>query len=169
MVERFHRQLKSSLKCHLLAAGTAWTTALPVVLLGLRSAVKLDSQFSAAQMLYGVPLRLPGDFFAEQPLEAPDPADFVSRVRQQMRHFWFPPFRQRTSPVHVDKNLFTCSHVFIRRDAHRTPLQAPYDGPFPVLERHDKYFVLQLQRRKDSVSIDRLKPAFLELEPFGAS
>ena len=35
-----------------LAAGSA----------GIRTAVKLDSQFSAAHMLYGVPLRLPGDF-----------------------------------------------------------------------------------------------------------
>jgi len=49
--------------------------------------------------------------------------------------------------------------VFVRHDALRSPLQPPYDGPYRVLERKDKCYVLDLAGRQDTVSIDLLKPA----------
>jgi hypothetical protein len=33
-----------------------------------------------------------------------------------------------------------------------------YDGPFAVLEKRDKYFVLQVGDRAEKVTVDRLKP-----------
>jgi hypothetical protein len=48
----------------------------------------------------------------------------------------------------------------VRHGAHRTPLQAPYDGPFRVLERRSKSFLLELNGKQDVVSLDRLKPAY---------
>ena len=38
MVERFHRQLKAAIMAH--ESPNSWTTTLPAVLLGIRSAVK---------------------------------------------------------------------------------------------------------------------------------
>ena len=38
----------------------------------------------------------------------------------------------------------------------------PYEGPYKVLVHGDKSFVLDYGTRKDSVSIDRLKPAFVD-------
>ena len=61
MVERFHRQLKSSLKAYLNTS--SWSENLPLVLLGLRSAVKEDLQHSVAEFVFGTTLRLPGQFF----------------------------------------------------------------------------------------------------------
>ena len=58
--------------------------------------------------------------------------------------------------------LLTCTFVFVRKDAHRTPLECPYEGPFRVLERNDKYYTLDIRGRRDTVSIDRLKPAFVD-------
>ena len=52
--------------------------------------------------------------------------------------------------------------VFVRRDAHKPPLQTPYDGPFPVVSRHTKHFLLDIGGRQGKVSIDRLKPALLD-------
>ena len=50
----------------------------------------------------------------------------------------------------------------MRVGAHRGPLQSPYQGPFKVIERHGKYYKLDLGTRQDTVSIDRLKPAFMD-------
>ncbi|CAK9801715.1 Protein NYNRIN [Anthophora quadrimaculata] len=57
MVERFHRQLKSAIVCH----ADGWAAALPVVLLGIRAAWKDDIKATPAEMLYGEPIRLPGE------------------------------------------------------------------------------------------------------------
>ena len=47
--------------------------------------------------------------------------------------------------------------VFVRRDAVKPPLQPPYDGPFRIIKRTDKFFVLDLNSKWDTIAIDRLK------------
>ncbi|KAA5583213.1 transposase family protein, partial [Pseudomonas aeruginosa] len=49
LVERMHRQLKASLMCY----DDSWLNALPLVLLGMRSAFKEDLQATVAELLYG--------------------------------------------------------------------------------------------------------------------
>ena len=52
--------------------------------------------------------------------------------------------------------------VFVHCDAHKPPLQPPYDGPFPVVSRHTKHFLLNIGGRQDKMSIDWLKLALLD-------
>ena len=61
MVERFHRQLKAALKAQ--PQPDSWMDTLPLVLLGVRTALKEDISSTAAEMVYGTTLRLPGEFF----------------------------------------------------------------------------------------------------------
>ena len=70
------------------------------------------------------------------------------------------PKKQRT---YVDPLLFRCSQVFVCIDSVKSPLQRPYSEPHFVLERHDKYFVIEKDGHTDTVTIDRLKPALVEL------
>jgi transposase InsO family protein len=56
LVERLHRTLKAALMCY---QSEAWTDALPLVLLGLRTAVKPDIKASAAELVYGEQLSVP--------------------------------------------------------------------------------------------------------------
>ena len=51
MVERFHRQLKAAIKCQ---NSSNWVESLPVVLLGIRTAIKEDLSATAAEMIYGI-------------------------------------------------------------------------------------------------------------------
>ena len=48
-VERFHRQLKASLRAH--DAYPVWMSAINVVLLGIRSAVKEDIQCTTSELV----------------------------------------------------------------------------------------------------------------------
>ena len=53
--------------------------------------------------------------------------------------------------VHVDPRLLTCSHVFVRHEATRKPL----DRPIKVVSRFKKHFILDYRTHHDSVSIYR--------------
>lgn len=158
LVERLHRPLKAALAAH---NYTQWTKSLPTVLLALRSIVKPELGCSPAEMVYGTTLRLPGEFFhAVQP--EPNAPELVRVLKESM-------FLLRPTPgtdhskrsIFVPEELHTATHVFLRIDSTRKPLQPRYDGPFPVLDRNNKNFKLQLHNRTSWIAIDRLKPAFL--------
>ena len=99
-----------------------------------------------------------------------DPASYITQLRQSMRALRCTPPRQPSQyRDHIDSSLSTASHVFVRHDAVRKPLQQPYDGPYRVLARSDKFYTLDLNGRKDTVSVDRLKPAHIDQVPADSS
>ena len=49
----------------------------------------------------------------------------------------------------------------LRDDTVRPPLQPPYTGPFAVTARTDKTFTLLIKGQAVTVTIDRLKPAYI--------
>lgn len=55
----------------------------------------------------------------------------------------------------------TCTHVFIRHDGVKKSLQSNYDGPFEVISKHPKYFLVKVKGVEKSVTLDRLKPMFM--------
>ncbi|GBN48950.1 Retrovirus-related Pol polyprotein from transposon 412 [Araneus ventricosus] len=59
-IERIHRTLKAAIRAR---NSIKWTQTLSTVLLGLRSALRADTNYTIAQMVYGQPIRLPGEFF----------------------------------------------------------------------------------------------------------
>lgn len=130
MVERFHRQLKTALKCapnpHL------WVDNLPVVLLGIRTAIREDLKCSTAEMVYGTTLRLPGELFVPAPSDTlGDPLSYVDTLRNLMQQLQYQrPRLPSNSPTFVHKDLNNCTHVFVRKDATKPPLQPTYDGPY---------------------------------------
>ena len=163
MVERFHRQLKAALKTQ--PHPDAWIDSLPLILLGIRTALKEDISSTAAEMVYGTTLRLPGEFFVSSPTTSlPDPSDFVSKLKSHFSSVRPTPPRATQRHSSLPHGLSTATHVFVRHDAIRKPLQPPYNGPFPVLSRTDKHFTVQLNGRTDTISIDRLKPAHRDVE-----
>ena len=162
MVERFHRQLKSALKAS--PHPEHWTSMLHLVLLGIRTSLKQDLKCTAAELVYGSSLRLPGGFFSPHDTSDTDPASYVTQLKNTMQILRCKPTRTPTQvKSHIDNSLSTASHVFVRHDAVKKLLQQPYNGPFLVLERSAKHYTLDLNGRRDTVSIDRLKPAYLDL------
>ena len=62
------------------------------------------------------------------------------------------------------KKLQTCDKVWIRVDRVRRPLEAPYSGPYTVLQRTPKYFQVKMNNDMNTqVSVDRLKP-YIEVQ-----
>ena len=129
------------------------------MLLGLRTAPKEDIQTSAAEMVYGIPLTVPGDFVcpSDDPVAA---AELLSNLRDEVLKLRpTPVLRHGTAVSRVSNNIMSTDYVSVRHDAHRGPLHRIYDGPYHVIERADKTFVLDIGGRLETVSIDRLKCA----------
>ena len=161
MVERFHRQLKASLKAE--HAPDRWREYLPLVLLGIRASVKEDLGCTSSELVYGTTLRLPGQMVAPASSRSPDPADYAQRLTRHMSALSPTGTRPQSKFSFVHRSLDASSHVFVRDDTVRKPLQPPYKGPFKVMRRTPKYYVLSQKDKAVSVSIDRLKPAFLDV------
>lgn len=163
LVERFHRQLKSAIMCH---ADCNWVDKLPFILLGIRSSFKPDLQSSSAELVYGEPLRLPGEFFNASSLDSIDISDFVGRLRNFSAKLQPSPVsRHSKDKIFLYKDLKSAEQVFLRNDTIRPALQPPYTGPYPVLERGDKIYKLLIKGKEVTVSIDRLKPAYILADP----
>jgi len=136
MVERLHRMLKSALTAH---ESVHWVTKLPIVLLALRNTVKAGIDQTPAELVYGTTLRLPGEYFHPAQPE-PRLSELVTALREAMSQLRYVPgtnhHTRRTTFVSTD--LSRVSHVFVRVDAAKPPLQPRYEGPFAVLERREK-------------------------------
>jgi len=60
------------------------------------------------------------------------------------------------------KGIDKCRHVFLRTDAVKLSLKAPYTGPHEIVRReNDRVFTIRLNGHESAVLVDRLKPAFL--------
>lgn len=124
-------------------------------------ALSPDINASPAELVYGSTLKVPGEFFEHCNIRE-STNDFVFEFRTSMQKL------KPTDTVHhtsnqtfVSKKLNDSSHVFVRNDSIRPTLTHPYDGPYLVIKRYDKFFTVLVQGRRTNISIDRLKPAFI--------
>ncbi|CAK9811170.1 Transposon Tf2-6 polyprotein [Anthophora plagiata] len=159
MVERFHRQLKAAIKCH---GNERWTDVLPIILLGIRAAYREDLKATASELVYGESVRLPAEFF-----EKTDRQEITTSetVRQLRAHFGqvqpIPGSRHGSKKIFVPGDLKTATHVFVRVDGVKGSLQNPYEGPYRILKKENKTYVIQFKGKDTTISIDRLKPAYI--------
>ncbi|XP_039303479.1 uncharacterized protein LOC120357367 [Solenopsis invicta] len=136
MVEKLHRQLKAAIKSH---QTKAWAEILLVVLMSIRAAWKEDLQATPAEMVYGEPIWLPGQFLNEADSETDTSEGFVKekqnlkktkkRLRPKIR-------RHKQKTTFIFKDLATTQQVFLRYDTPTKSLQrkTPPLKPAYILE-----------------------------------
>ena len=160
MIERFHRQLKAAL--HTYPDQQRWSKYVPVVLLSCHAAIKEDLGYSPAELVYGVPLSLPGQMLNPIDLTATDPALYTNRLRAYFDKLPIMHPQEQTIKSSVPKDISSWTHVFLRKDAVKAPLIPLYTGPYCRFSRTDKLFTLDISGKKETVSIDKVKRAFLD-------
>lgn len=160
MIERWHRALKVALMARL-QCNTSWVEELPVALLGLRAAIRSDSGVSAAELTYGKTIRLPGDFYDETKIFTSD-SEYLQSLRDAINKLKpRPPSHGNSRALFVSNNLSSCQSVFVRNELMRKSLQPPYDGPYDVVKRLGKTYIIRIGDKEKTISIDRLKPAYI--------
>lgn len=161
IIERHHRSLKTAIR----ARQENWFFALPVVLLGYRMTPN-QTEYSPFTAVTGAHMLCPSVVIGQQqsiPTNKDTLQDFIKEM-QEIQFYDFASGSIHSVPKpYIPKDLFTSSKVWMRVDRIRKSLEAPYTGPYEVIQREPKYFILRLPQGDTSVSIDRLKPAYVPL------
>jgi cleavage and polyadenylation specificity factor subunit 1 len=92
-----------------------------------------------------------------------DPNDYIDQLQHRMRQL--KPMNTRVATrqsVFFHPETETCSHVFLRHDATKKPLQPVYNGPYKLISKTNKNFTIMVKDQPLTVSIDRIKPAHLD-------
>ncbi|VDP53901.1 unnamed protein product [Schistosoma margrebowiei] len=92
----------------------------------------------------------------------PDWCWYHNQLTNAMRSVKSASTRPQSTDVFVRPDLRYSTQVFVRRDSHRRPFESAYEGPFKVLQRESKYYIVDKNGTNDSISIDRLKAAYLK-------
>ncbi|XP_053593875.1 uncharacterized protein LOC103575376 [Microplitis demolitor] len=85
--------------------------------------------------------------------------DALPAVLEGLRASWKHDIQTTTNCISV-RNLSTCSPVLVRNDQVGPSFEAPYEDPYRVITRHDKYFIVDFRGRQIAIPVDRLKPAY---------
>ena len=158
IVENVHRRLKDALRMQKFPQ--QWYYNLPIVMLVLHTTIKEELHCSPAELVLGQDLRLPGV------VKIDNKSSVLQRnvIFQNLKKFIqelkpIPPKVHKEVHSYLDKNLQHCKFVLVRNDALQPPLSLRFSGPFEVIKRYDKYFVLKDSKtgNEKSISIDRLK------------
>ncbi|XP_064463563.1 uncharacterized protein LOC135374552 [Ornithodoros turicata] len=161
MVERLHRQLKAAICARRDSAN--WVDHLPWVLLGIRSSLKQNLQCSPSDLVFGCPLRLPGDFLSSPSPAPPSAHDFAAQLRDHFRDLQPVSPRQPTNrKIFVHPDLKTSSHVFVRADHVKPPLTPAYTGPHRLLVQDEKTVTVDINGRPELLTKDRVTPAYFD-------
>ena len=163
VVERFHLTLKDALRCSV-QASNSWVRLLPWVLLGIRNAPKLDTSTSAAEVVFEVPLHVPGACFQGDRTHQLSATEQLQLSQTNASSFTLDALdssRFKISPF-VAKSLRLARFVYIRDDKLGKASLAPkYLGPFKVLSKDwgNNTFRVDMGKKEDSISLARLKAA----------
>jgi len=168
IIERPHGTLLSLLRGRTNVAH--WEENLPLALLQMKVMHKVDSQYTVAEAVFGMQLELPLRMIAPQP-----PDEHIAPVA-----FRLAQFMDELQPVvtrevsHGSRRSFlppelqTCTHVFVHNSHAHDKRLPPYQGPFRVLMSFLKWLLIRRGARIEKVSVDRVIPARMIVNPEGS-
>ena len=170
-VERANKIIKESLTALAIDRPGEWVKHLPLLLLSLRNSIRSDVKHSSAQLMFGQSTVMPSSLLAppksnieysheEYVAKLQDSLDSMNRA---MHDAETNKQRRLRPDTYVPKDLHTCKYVWVA-NPRKKPLTPKYLGPYEVIERKERCFLLKYPKGLDYVTIDRLKPASTELE-----
>ena len=74
------------------------------------------------------------------------------------------PAKRRNKHTFIFQELKDRKYVFIRRGPQAGSWQSPYEGPYQVIKRENKKFVVEVRGKKETVTVDRVKPAYVIMD-----
>ena len=114
-----------------------------MILLAIRNSPHNKVPFSPAQAMYGHHVRSPFQLIKGREInKAEEDTAFVSSFTNYIKDLPMIPFQIQKRKEQSDKNLKTCTHVYLREDRIKPSLSMNYKGPYLGLERTEKEMTL---------------------------
>lgn len=123
MAERFHSQLKDAFRIS--SETQSWLECLLVVLLGCRTEIKSELNYSSAELLYHTTLIHFGTMLAPTKSSCFDPASDISMLNSHIADFPLMSSRNQALSSYVAKYINDWTQVFVRDDSVCRPLDTP--------------------------------------------
>ena len=111
-------------------------------------------------MTFGENVTVPGD------LLQPPGLSNQEEIQEEVKKFLPPPIIHSQRTMNISKSLTEQTHAFIRVDNVKPPLTPPYTDPYVILQRTPKAYKLDLGNKQDWISLDRLKPAYVDEDEY---
>ena len=138
LIERQHATIKTSLKAALVQMGEdykdKWFDFLPWVLLMKRTSFQKELGTSPSFLCYGMNPAIPGDLLRDpgEPFSEPEIKQLVEYMGKHNNKLPNPTTKPNQTIVPEPPTSIT--HVYTKQH-NTTGLEAPYCGPFPIVER----------------------------------
>ena len=163
LVERAHRVLNVALRS--LRDSCTWVKHLPFVTLMINNQPSDNNIYTPFQHVFGQPSNLLGAqvypaLTTEDSETTEENEDLTTAILSFCDSMRFYSRTARPLPSitpQLESDLFSCTHVLVRDDAVKPKLAPRYRGPYPVIERNEKYFKIAMEGCDDNVCINRLK------------
>ena len=118
-----------------------WSLALPWVLLGRRTSFQPELDATPAELVYGEPLKVPGDLAGADLQPDSNLPTLLERIRKNAARPPVPTAHHNNEPyVHLPSAMQGAKYVYTRR-GKVTPLGPRFDGPWPIIERQGDHCV----------------------------
>ncbi|GFY63561.1 uncharacterized protein TNIN_85741 [Trichonephila inaurata madagascariensis] len=124
--------------------------------------MKSDLKATSSELVYGTTLRLPSDLISSESLQTSVTPTYVSKLITTMRKLSpISPDSHSCKKSYVHQSLSTCTHVFLGNDKIRSPL-------LDLIWLKVQNFVICINNKNVTVTVDRSKPAFEFSEDFNS-
>ena len=167
-IDRPNLQVKATMRC---LKGYQWSKVIPIIELCFNNAATNNSAYTPAQLVYGCSQRLPNDF-----IESPSTLNNTHQRSDSTIGLFFKAMemlRPRTvdhhnpyQPLFTFKDLNTCQSVWVKNHTLSNKLDSVFIGPYKVLSREEKHFVLQRDSKEWIISKEFIKPEYIVNEHF---
>ena len=89
--------------------------------------------------------------------------EYIARLANHLKNLSYPVAEPKySSKIYIPADLTKATHVWVRVDRLKKSLEAPYKGPFKVVEITPKLVKIQhITGKEECISIQRVKPAKL--------
>ena len=141
-----------------------WASQIPLITLMINNQVADTNSYTPFQKTFGKICRVPGVLITD------DGSDEIDDNSLQIFCELMAHHRRHARPLNsancqMDHNLSNSKYVWVRKEGFKPSLAPVYEGPYLVIQRHDKYFVIVSWEGEKKVSVDRLKTAYISENP----